>query len=218
MSLDFSFIQRNLPLFLDGMIVTVQLAALAIAISLAWGLVIARARMSRVAPLRWLANAYIELVRNTPVLVQIYFIYFGFAAVGFHISGFMSALLALAAQNGGYMAEIYRAGIQSISIKQIEGAKALGMRWRTIMSMIVLPQAIVRVIPPIGNQSILVIKDTSLASTVAVAEMMQVGKMLTERTAASYEVFFTLAALYLVLTGVVALAFRVLERRLVIAH
>ncbi len=218
MSLDFSFIQRNLPLFLDGMIVTVQLAALAIAISLAWGLVIALARMSRVAPLRWLANAYIELVRNTPVLVQIYFIYFGFAAVGFHISGFMSALLALAAQNGGYMAEIYRAGIQSISIKQIEGAKALGMRWRTIMSMIVLPQAIVRVIPPIGNQSILVIKDTSLASTVAVAEMMQVGKMLTERTAASYEVFFTLAALYLVLTGVVALAFRVLERRLVIAH
>ncbi len=218
MSLDFSFIQRNLPLFLDGMIVTVQLAALAIAISLAWGLVIALARMSRVAPLRWLANAYIELVRNTPVLVQIYFIYFGFAAVGFHISGFMSALLALAAQNGGYMAEIYRAGIQSISIKQIEGAKALGMRWRTIMSMIVLPQALVRVIPPIGNQSILVIKDTSLASTVAVAEMMQVGKMLTERTAASYEVFFTLAALYLVLTGVVALAFRVLERRLVIAH
>ena len=217
MSLDFSFIQRNLPLFLDGMIVTVQLAALAIAISLAWGLVIALARMSRVAPLRWLANAYIELVRNTPVLVQIYFIYFGFAAVGFHISGFMSALLALAAQNGGYMAEIYRAGIQSISIKQIEGAKALGMRWRTIMSMIVLPQAIVRVIPPIGNQSILVIKDTSLASTVAVAEMMQVGKMLTERTAASYEVFFTLAALYLVLTGVVALAFRVLDRRLVIA-
>jgi polar amino acid transport system permease protein len=218
MSLDFSFIQRNLPLFLDGMVVTVQLAALAIAISLVWGLVIALARMSRLMPLRFLANAYIELVRNTPVLVQIYFIYFGFAVVGFHISGFMSALLALAAQNGGYMAEIYRAGIQSISIKQIEGAKALGMRWRTIMSMVVLPQAIVRVIPPIGNQSILVLKDTSLASTVAVAEMTQIGKMLTERTAASYEVFFTLGALYLVLAGIVALTFRLLERRFAIVH
>lgn len=218
MSIDLFFIQRNLPLFLEGMRITVLLAVLAIAISLVWGLVIALARMSRLRLLRFLGGAYVEIVRNTPVLVQIYFIYFGFAALGFHISGFLSALIALAAQNGGYLAEIYRAGIQSISVKQIEGAKALGMRWRTIMSMVVLPQAVVRVIPPIGNQSILILKDTSLASTVAVAEMTQVGKMLTERTAAAYEVFFTLALLYLVLTGVVAMLFRLLERRLAIAH
>jgi polar amino acid transport system permease protein len=218
MSLDLSFVQRNLPLFFDGMAITVLLAVLAISISLVWGLVIALVRMSRFGFARWLASSYIEIVRNTPVLVQIYFIYFGFAVAGIHISGFLSSLLALSAQNGGYMAEIYRAGIQSISVKQIEGAKALGMRWRTIMSMVVLPQAVVRVIPPIGNQSILVVKDTSLASTVAVAEMTQIGKMLTERTAASYEVFFTLAVLYLVLTGIVAILFRLLERRLVIAH
>jgi His/Glu/Gln/Arg/opine family amino acid ABC transporter permease subunit len=218
MWLDFSFVQRNLPLFLDGMVITVQLAGLSIAIALVWGLAVALARRSRLAPLRWLASAYIELVRNTPVLVQIYFIYFGFAVVGLHISGFLSALIALSAQNAGYLAEIYRAGIQSISVKQIEAAKALGMRWRTVMSMVVLPQAVVRVIPPIGNQSILIIKDTSLASTVAVAEMTQIGKMLTERTAAAYEVFFTLAILYLLLTGIVAVLFRVLERRLLIYH
>lgn len=217
MTLDFSFIQRNLHLFLDGMVITVQLAALAIAIALVWGLVLALARVSKIAPLRWVAGAYIEVVRNTPVLVQIYLIYFGLAVFGFRVSGFGSALIALAAQNGGYMAEIYRAGIQSISARQIEGAKALGMRWSQIMSMVVLPQAIGRVIPPIGNQSILIIKDTSIASTVAVAEMTQVGKMLTERSAASYEVFFTLAILYLVLTAVVAGLFRLIERRTIVA-
>lgn len=217
MTLDLAFVQRNLPLFLEGMGVTVLLAVLATAISLVWGLVLSLARLSGVAPLRWLSGAYIEIVRNTPVLVQIYLIYFGLAVFGFRVSGFNSALIALAAQNGGYMAEIYRAGIQSISARQIEGAKALGMRWSQVLSIVVLPQAIRRVIPPIGNQSILIIKDTSIASTVAVAEMTQIGKLLTERTAASYEVFFTLALLYLVLTAVVAGLFRLLERRTVVA-
>jgi His/Glu/Gln/Arg/opine family amino acid ABC transporter permease subunit len=213
-SFDLSFVRRNLSLFFEGMIVTVELAVLAIAISLVWGLVIAMLRLWGPAPLRWLAAAYVELVRNTPLLVQIYFIYFGLAVAGVRVTGFGSALIALAAQNGGYMAEIYRAGIQSISIKQIESAKALGMRLPTILSMVVLPQAFRRVIPPVGNQSILILKDTSIAATVAVAEMTQIGKMLTERTAAAYEVFFTLALLYLALCTVVIGLFRLLERRL----
>ena len=214
MSFDLSFVRRNLPVFFEGMVVTLELAVLAIVISLVWGLVVTILRLWGPAPLRWLAAAYVELVRNTPVLVQIYFIYFGLAVAGVRVTGFGSALIALAAQNGGYMAEIYRAGIQSISIKQIESAKALGMRLPTILSIVVLPQAFRRVIPPIGNQSILILKDTSIAATVAVAEMTQVGKMLTERTAAAYEVFFTLALLYLALCTLVAALFRLLERRL----
>jgi glutamine transport system permease protein len=213
-SFDLSFVRRSLPVFFEGMVVTVELAVLAIAISLVWGLLIAVLRQWAPAPLRWLAAAYVEIVRNTPILVQIYFIYFGLAVAGVRVTGFGSALIALAAQNGGYMSEIYRAGIQSISIKQIESAKALGMRLPTILSMIVLPQAFRRVIPPVGNQSILILKDTSIAATVAVAEMTQVGKMLTERTAAAYEVFFTLALLYLALCTIVAGLFRLLERRL----
>jgi glutamine transport system permease protein len=213
-SFDLSFVRRSLPVFFEGMVVTVELAVLAIAISLVWGLLIAVLRQWAPAPLRWLAAAYVEIVRNTPILVQIYFIYFGLAVAGVRVTGFGSALIALAAQNGGYMSEIYRAGIQSISIKQIESAKALGMRLPTILSMIVLPQAFRHVIPPVGNQSILILKDTSIAATVAVAEMTQVGKMLTERTAAAYEVFFTLALLYLALCTIVAGLFRLLERRL----
>jgi glutamine transport system permease protein len=213
-SFDLSFVRRSLPVFFEGMVVTVELAVLAIAISLVWGLLIAVLRQWAPAPLRWLAAAYVEIVRNTPILVQIYFIYFGLAVAGVRVTGFGSALIALAAQNGGYMSEIYRAGIQSISIKQIESAKALGMRLPTILSMIVLPQAFRHVIPPVGSQSILILKDTSIAATVAVAEMTQVGKMLTERTAAAYEVFFTLALLYLALCTIVAGLFRLLERRL----
>jgi His/Glu/Gln/Arg/opine family amino acid ABC transporter permease subunit len=216
--LDLSFVSRNLPLFAAGIEITVELAALAILISMIWGLILAFGRMSSRPLPRLLAGAYIEIVRDTPVLVQMYFIYFGFAMAGFGLSGFVSGLLALALQNGGYVAEIYRAGIESISVKQVEGAKALGMRWWEVMSIVVLPQALVRVIPPLGNQFILIIKDTSLVSAIAVADLTQIGKLLTERTAASYEVFFTVALFYLAMTGIVAGLLRLFERRYAIAH
>jgi His/Glu/Gln/Arg/opine family amino acid ABC transporter permease subunit len=198
--------------------VTVELSALATFFAMVWGMVVAFGRMSVHRLPRTLAGAYIELVRDTPVLVQMYFIYFGFAIAGFGLSGFASGLLALSLQNGGYIAEIYRAGIESISIKQIEGGRALGMSRWAVMSDIVLPQALVRVIPPLANQSIVIIKDTSLVSAIAVAELTQTGKLLAERTAATYEVFLTLAAFYLVMTGIVSALSRLAERRFAIFH
>lgn len=213
---DFSFVIRNLPYFFDGAIVTTELSVLTIGIVVVWGLVVAITRMSRYRVLHSLAGGYIQLVRNTPVLVQLYFIYFGFAMAGFGLSAFASGLLALSLQNGGYVAEIYRAGLQSISVKQIEGARALGMtRWLTLR-LVVLPQAVARVIPALGNQFILIIKDTSLASAIAVGELTQAGKLLSERTAATYEIFFTLAAFYLVMTSIVGGMLRLYERRFAI--
>ncbi len=218
MFLDFHFIIRSLPLFLDGAVVTVQLSVLTIAIVLVWGLVVAFGRMSRYRALRLLAGSYIEAVRNTPLLVQMYFIYFGLAMSGFRLPGFFSGLLALSLQNGGYVAEIYRAGIQSISSQQIEGAKALGMTRWPVLRLVVLPQAFVRVIPPLGNQFILIIKDTSLVSAIAVGDLMQAGKLLSERTAAVYEIFLILALFYLVMTSIVAGMLRLFERHFAIAH
>ena len=218
MPLDLNFIARNLPLFGKGLVVTVELSLLAILFAMAWGLVVASGRMARARWLRSVAGAYIELVRDTPVLVQMYFIYFGFSMAGFGMSGFISGLLALSLQNGGYIAEIYRAGIESISVKQVEGGKALGMsRWE-VMSIVVLPQALVRVIPPLTNQFIVVIKDTSLVSAIAVADLTQIGKLLTERSAASYEVFLTIALLYLMITGIVSGLSRLAERQFAIYH
>lgn len=218
MPLDLNFVIRNLPIFGNGLIVTAELSALAIVFAMVWGLVVAFGRMARNRLPRTLASAYIELVRDTPVLVQMYFIYFGFAMAGFGLSGFMSGLLALSLQNGGYIAEIYRAGIESISIKQIEGGKALGMSPRDVMSFVVLPQALVRVIPPLANQFIVLIKDTSLVSAIAVADLTQTGKLLTERTAASYEVFLTVAVFYLMMTGIVSGVSRLAERQFAIYH
>ena len=218
MFLDWRFILRSLPLFLSGLTVTLQLAFLTIAIATVWGLVVAFGRMSRYWALRIPAEAYIEVVRNTPLLLQMYFIYFGFAMAGYGLPGFTSGLLALSLQNGGYIAEIFRAGIQSISVLQIEGARALGMRRWLILRVVVLPQAIVRVIPPLANQFILIIKDTSLVSAIAVGDLMQAGKLLSERTAASYEIFLILALFYLAMTSLVAGILRVLENRFAVAH
>ena len=216
MSLDFNFILRNLPLFGKGLVVTVELSLLAIVAAMLWGLIVAFGRMSQYRALRSLAAGYIEVVRDTPVLVQMYFIYFGFSMAGFGLTGFVSGLLALSLQNGGYVAEIYRAGIESISIKQVEGGKALGMSRWDVMSIVILPQAVVRVIPPLANQFIVIIKDTSLVSAIAVAELTQIGKLLTERTAASYEVFLTIAVMYLVITGIVSGLSRLAERQFAI--
>jgi His/Glu/Gln/Arg/opine family amino acid ABC transporter permease subunit len=218
MPLDLNFIVRNLPLFGKGLVVTVELSLQAILFAMVWGLVVAFGRMARARWLRTVASAYIEMVRDTPVLVQMYFIYFGFSMAGFGMSGFISGLLALSLQNGGYIAEIYRAGIESISVKQVEGGKALGMSRWDVMSIVVLPQALVRVIPPLANQFIVVIKDTSLVSAIAVADLTQIGKLLTERSAASYEVFLTIAVLYLMMTGLVSGLSRLAERQFAIYH
>src|SRR4029077_6477869 len=204
MPLDLNFIARNLPLFGKGLVVTVELSSLAILFAMVWGLVVAFGRMASARWLRTVTGGYIELVRDTPVLVQMYFIYFGFSMAGFGVTGFISGLLALSLQNGGYIAEIYRAGIESLRVKQVEGGKALGMSRWDVMSIVILPQALVRVIPPLANQFIVIIKDTSLVSAIAVAELTQIGKLLTERSAASYEVFLTLAIMYLVITGIVS--------------
>lgn len=216
MSLDFNFIFRNLPLFGKGLVVTIELSLLATVFAMIWGLAVALARMADNRVLRTVSAGYIELVRDTPVLVQMYFIYFGFSMAGFGMTGFVSGLLALSLQNGGYIAEIYRAGIESISAKQVEGGKALGMSRWDVMTIVVLPQAVVRVIPPLANQFIVIIKDTSLVSAIAVAELTQIGKLLTERTAASYEVFMTIGVLYLILTGIVSGLSRLAERQFAI--
>jgi His/Glu/Gln/Arg/opine family amino acid ABC transporter permease subunit len=204
---------RYLPVFLEGALVTVELALSAIAIVIVWGLMVAAARLSRRRGLAMLAGGYIQLMRNTPLLVQIYFIYFGCAMAGFALSGFASGLLALCLQNGAYAAEIYRGGLQSLSVKQIEGGRALGMTPWLTFRIVVLPQAVARVVPALGNQFVLILKDTSIVSAIAVGELMHVGKLLSERTAATYEIFFVLAAFYLVMTSIVTTLVRLYERR-----
>jgi His/Glu/Gln/Arg/opine family amino acid ABC transporter permease subunit len=210
---DLHFLARLMPALLEGAKVTVELAVLTMAICLVWGLVVALAQSAR-GPLGWLAGAYIQLVRNTPLLIQLYLVYFGFSMAGFGLSGFASGLLALCLQNGGYVAEIYRGGLQAVSPRQYEAGRALGMRGWTLYTTVILPQVIARVIPPLTNQGIAIIKDTAQVAAIAVMEIMKVSQIWVETSANTYDVFLGAALLYLALTSITGLAGRVAERRL----
>jgi His/Glu/Gln/Arg/opine family amino acid ABC transporter permease subunit len=214
---DLHFLARLMPELLEGAKVTVELAVLTMAICLVWGLVVALAHSAR-GPLGWLAGSYIQLVRNTPLLIQLYLVYFGFSMAGFGLSGFASGLLALCAQNGGYVAEIYRGGLQSVSPRQFEAGRALGMRRWTLYTVVIMPQVVARVIPPLTNQGITIIKDTAQVAAIAVMEIMKISQIWVEKSANTYDVFFGAALIYLCLTSVVSLFGRLAERRLAFAQ
>lgn len=216
MVFDPNFIARLMPALLQGAEVTVELAALTMAICLVWGLLVALAQAAG-GPLGWLAGAYIQLVRNTPLLIQMYIVYFGLSMAGMPLSGFSSGLLALCLQNGGYVAEIYRGGLQSVSLRQFEAGRALGMRRWTLYRVVVLPQVMARVIPPLANQAISITKDTAQVAAIAVMDVMKVAQVWVESSANTYDVFLAVALIYLTLTTVISLGARFAERRLAFA-
>lgn len=213
MPFDLHFLVRLIPALLQGAEVTVELAILTMLICLVWGLVVALAQASP-GPLGWIAGAYIQVVRNTPLLIQMYLIYFGLSMIGMGLSGFASGLLALCIQNGGYVAEIYRGGLQSVSLRQYEAGRALGMRRWTLYTSVIMPQVIARVIPPLTNQAISITKDTAQVAAIAVMDVMKVAQVWVESSANTYDVFLGAALIYLSLTTVISLGGRLAERRL----
>ncbi len=214
MSFDFGFALRAIPLLAEGLWTTLALAVPAVALSALWGVAVVVGLLSRRPALAAVTRGYVEVVRNTPVLVQMFFIFFGSGVLGYPLSGFVAGLLALVLQNGAYVAEIYRAGIQSVSSRQVEAGLAIGLLPSQTFRIVVLPQALRKVIPPLANQGTLIIKDTSLVATISVAELTFQARLLADRTAAVFEIFAALALFYLALTTVFTLAMRLLERRL----
>jgi His/Glu/Gln/Arg/opine family amino acid ABC transporter permease subunit len=211
------FIARLIPALLQGAEITVELAVLTFGICLVWGPIVALANSTR-GPLSWIAGAYIQLVRNTPLLIQMYIVYFGFSMIGFGLSGFASGLLALCIQNGGYVAEIYRGGLQAVSLRQYEAGRALGMRGLTLYRVIVIPQVVARIIPPMTNQAISITKDTSQVAAIAVMDVMKVAQVWVESSANTYDVFLGVAVVYLLLTSTVSLAGKLCEFKLAFAQ
>jgi His/Glu/Gln/Arg/opine family amino acid ABC transporter permease subunit len=217
MPFDPNFIVRLIPALIKGAEVTVELAVLTILICLVWGLIVALAHATR-GPLSWLAGLYIQVVRNTPLLIQLYIVYFGLSMIGMGLSGFASGLLALCIQNGGYVAEIYRGGLQAVSLRQYEAGRALGMRRWTLYSAVIIPQVVARIIPPMTNQAISITKDTSQVAAIAVMEIMKIAQVWVESSANTYDVFLGVAIVYLILTSVASLAGKLAERHLAFAQ
>ena len=207
------FLLAQFPKLFAGFLVTLALSAAAIPLAVALGFVLLAPRMAKRAPVRGVTMGYVDLMRNTPLLVQIYLIYFGLPVLGFFPSEFSCGVAGIALQHGAFLVETYRAGIEAVSERQREAARALGMGRLKAFRLVILPQALMRILGPLGNQLIVLIKDTSLVSAIGVMELTMTGKVIIERSAASAEIFVAVGLFYLVLTSVVGAAFRLIEHR-----
>jgi len=199
-------------LLLRGLFLTLEISVISIILGILIGLFTGLARLSSNPAPKWLAIGYIELIRGTPLLVQIYIFYF-FVGQVFSLSSFWAGVLALSFFAGAYVAEIIRAGIQSIHKGQMEAARSLGMNYYLAMRYIILPQAFKRILPPLAGQFISLIKDSSLVGVIALVELTRAGREIGTSTFNYFEVFFTVAALYLILTFTLSMLVQFLERR-----
>lgn len=198
---------------LQGLFVTLKITAISLVLAALFGLVTAFFRLSNSFLARALARGYLEIIRNTPLLVQLFFIYFVMAPV-LDIDRFASAVLSLSLFEGAYASEIFRAGIVSIHRGQWEAAFSLGMPLAQTYRYVVLPQALRRILPPLTSQAISLIKDSALVSTIAVYDLTMQGQSLAAETFLVFELWFTVAAIYLILTLTLSFGVNVMERRL----
>ena len=198
---------------LFGLGVTLKISAVSLVLAFLIGLLTAVLRLSDLVMGRIIARSYLELVRNTPLLIQIFFIYFVLGPV-LGLDRFPAAVLALSLFEGAYASEIFRSGILAVEQGQIEAAASLGLNRYQIFRLIILPQAIRTILPPLTSQAISLVKDSALVSTIAIYDLTMQAQALISETFLTFEIWFTVAILYLVIT--VALSFFVafLENRL----
>jgi len=210
-------ILQSLPNLLTGVLVTLQLAIISVFFGLIGGSFIGIIRLSAIKPVQWLARTYIDFFRGTPLLVQIFMIYFGIPALwqelGFTLSlnRFVAGVMALSLNSAAYIAEIVRAGIQSIEIGQTEAAKSLGLNSVQTMRHVIFPQAFRRMIPPLGNEFISLLKDTSLVAVIGFEELFRKGQLIVAENYRAFEIYAAVAVIYLCLTLVSSQAFSQLE-------
>ena len=201
---------------LHGLFVTLWLSAAASFFGMIIGLVTGLCRVSNNVTLRQLSIFYIEIIRGTPLLVQIFIFYF-FLGTVLDISRIVAGISALAIFAGAYVAEIIRAGIQSIPKGQMEAARSVGMNVPQAMVYIILPQAFKRILPPLAGQFISLIKDSSLVSVIAITDLTKSGREVITSTFATFEIWFIVALLYLLLTSVLSQVIAWVERRLAVS-
>ncbi|WP_285294237.1 amino acid ABC transporter permease [Aureimonas altamirensis] len=202
---------QYLPILMEGVAITVTLTLAALVISTALGLVWALMRYSGIWPLVLISK--VNTVRGIPILVQLFYIYFVLPEFGIDLSAFQAGAIGLGIAYSCYMAENFRAGLEAIDKGQIEAAHSIGMKWSLMMRRVVLPQALRTVLPPYGNTMIMLLKDTSQASVITVAELTMKGKLVASATFDNMTVYTLVALLYLALSVPLIVLASYLERR-----
>ena len=216
------------PKLLDGALVTLEVTAVALIFGVLVGLLACLAKMSRFWIPRAIANVYIEIIRGTPILVQALLFYFGGPVVVKTIAVFItgdptlkfpfdpiiSGMVICSLNSGAYVSEIFRAGIQSVDKGQMEAARSLGMTHKQAMNKIILPQAVRTILPSLGNEFVVLVKETSILSVIGVTEITKAGQYHNATTFTPFSTFFGVACVYFVLTFTLSRLVNLLERRM----
>lgn len=208
----FNYIILLMPQVLEGLEITLKLFALTLLFSIPLGILLAVGRLSRFKVIKTLCSIYITIIRGTPLLLQIVFVFFGLPLVGITFDRFPAALFAFSLNYGAYFAEIFRSGIASIDKGQYEAAEVLGLSTRKTFFRIIFPQALKRVLPPIGNEVVTLIKDTSLVYIIGLDELLKVGKIACNRDS-SLLPLMVIAVVYLILTACLSKCISLIEKK-----
>ena len=214
MNLDFSVVLTKVPILLEGCVVTLQISFFALLLGMIFGIAGALCRISSNRALNSIAFMYVWVIRGTPVMVQLFILYFGLPQLGIKLPSMVAGVLGLAINTGAYVTEIIRAGIQAVDKGQMEAALSVGMSFRQAMVRIIGPQATKICIPPLVNQFIMTLKNSSIASLVTITELFRTGEQIIYTTFRSFEVYTAVAVLYLIMNSVFMVIADRLERKM----
>lgn len=203
-----------LPILLQGAVVTVQVTVLSFLLSTVLGLGLALLKLSPNNALSWIGSTIINLIRGLPIIVQLFYIYFVLPDIGIHLTAFQAGVIGLGIAYSPYQAENFRAGIEAVDPGQREAAQAMGMQPAMVMRRVILPQAFRIALPPYGNTLVMMLKDSSLVSTITVAEMTRAGQLIASFTFQNMTVYTLVALLYLLMSLPLVWGLRRLEKRL----
>lgn len=213
--MDFSFLPKYYMFFFNGAKFTLVLALFTVIFGVILGVILALMRISNNKLLNFLGTVYVEFIRGTPVLVQVYLIYYGLPSIlGLNLPDMAAGILALSINSGAYVAEIIRAGIQAVDKGQLEAARSLGMKYSTAMRYIIIPQAIKNILPALGNEFIVVIKESSIVSVIGIHELMYNADTVRGNTFRAFEPLIIAALMYFVMTFTLSKLMGRAERRL----
>lgn len=204
-----------MPMLLEGLKVTLYIFVIAIILGFLIGLVVALLRLGPIKVLNWIAKAYVDAIRGTPFIVQLFFIYFGVNSLNFiSLNSTTAGIITVAINAGAYFAEIIRAGIQSINKGQTEAARSIGFTASQTMRYVILPQAFRRMLPTITNQSIISLKDTSLLSVIGIADLTQQGQIQASATFEAFKIWLVVGVIYFIVIYLLTVLANFVERRI----
>lgn len=210
-------VMNALPYLMEGLQVTLYIFVIAIILGFIIGLIVALLRLAPLKILNWIAKFFVDAIRGTPFIVQLFFIYFGLNSLGFFsMDNTTAGIVTVAINAGAYFSEIIRAGIQSIDRGQTEAARSLGLNATQNMRYIILPQAFRRMLPTITNQAIISLKDTSLLSVIGIADLTQEGRIQASQTFEAFTIYLTLGVIYFIVIYLLSLLASFVERKFVL--